>query len=66
MVDAETLANNARAEAAHCARGMLARYLVAKFELAHVAWWLDQQHESTRAKAAGVACEAIRILRTYP
>lgn len=64
-MDAEKLAANARAQAELDSGGRLARWMVAKLEMAHVAWWLDQQDESVRAKAADTACEAMSMLRTY-
>lgn len=65
-MDAKTLAIQARLEAEKVSNGIVARCIVAKLELAHVAWWLDQQDESVRAKAADTACEAMHLLRTYP
>ena len=64
-MDAQTLADRARAEAAlfDC---HFHKRIVSQLALAHVAWWLDQQDESIRAKAADTACEAMRLLRTYP
>lgn len=65
-MDAKTLAMNARIAAEKLSHGILSRAIVAQLELGHVAWWLDQQDEEHRAKAANTACAAMHLLRTLP